>query len=543
MGETLEITETLKAQISLSVWDWLMVVFYTGLTLGVAIWSKYRQRETVEEYFVGGRSMHWLLVSISIFATLFSSVSFVAIPGEAYEHGLMFSLFLIGGALMTPVALWMFLRFFFHSPSFTAYEYLEKRYDLSVRFVGAMIFVTIRIIYMGTVFYAAAKLFESLVGWPPLMTVTVVGLFTIGYTVTGGIKAAIFTDVAQAAIIILGIGIILYKVLALAGFDVLAVYQFAASHGRGFEPLLTREFYGVHWSDRINLFFLLQGIILTPIVSMACDQLTVQRMLSSKGYKEAKRATLFNAMTSVPIVFMFWVVGIGLFYFYNAGGARLPEGMTSDLVMGYFINTQLPSPIPGLIVAGILAAMMSTISSVVNSCATVVYSDGLSRFGMIKSGSPREMLVCRSLSVVAGFAGLGVAILLVLGGQGIRSSVLEISGIWSALWNMLLAAFIYGVLVPRVSGRAMLIGILIGSVVSLALPCILYYAVPAEDRIAFSWIGVPSMAIGFIVPAVLSIFMPNRKNLKNLTLWTLEPKTPAAPAPQETQELISGGKA
>lgn len=528
--------QTLYSHISLSYLDWIIVAVYTSIAVGIAVWSKIGQRDTVEEYFVGGRSMNWLVVSISIFATLFSSISFVAIPGEAYQNGLMFSLYLFGGALATPLAIWMFLRFFFHSPSFTAYEYLEKRYDLSVRLLGAAIFTVLRLIYMGTVYYAVAKLFESLVGWPPMVTVVVVGLITISYTVLGGVKAAVFTDVAQALIIILGIGAILWKVLSLAGYDVFAIYQFAATHGKGYEPLATAHFYGLHWSDRINFFFLIQGVIFSPIINMACDQLTVQRLLASKGYREAKRATLFNAFTSVPIVFMFWMVGIGLFYFYNSGSIRLPAGMTSDHIMGYFINTQLPSPLPGLIVAALLAALMSTISSVVNSCATVIFADGLMRMNIIQKGDPREMLICRSLSVLSGFVGLGIAILLIIGGQGIQSSVLEISGIWSALWSMLLTAFVYGVLAPRVSARAMFIGMSIGCFFSLVLPYALYYAVPAENRIAFSWIGFPGGMLTWIVPMVISLFWPNRKNLRNLTLWTLE--KPMASGPAETDDSI-----
>lgn len=509
-------------QISLSLWDWVMVVFYIGLTIGVAIWSKYRQRDTVEEYFVGGRSMHWMVVSLSIFATLCSSMAFVATPGEAYENGLLFSLFILGNIVATPVAAWLFLRFFFHTPSFTAYEYLEKRYNVSVRVLGAGIFTAVRILYMGCVFYATAKLFESLVGWPPLMTIVIVGGITIAYTASGGIKAAAFTDVAQSVIIVIGIGIVLWKILSLAGYSPVAIYQFAAEHGRGYEPLASSRFYRMNLADRINLFFLVTGSFFTAVTCMACDQLTVQRMLASKGYREAKRAAIVNAFTSAPVGLMFWFVGIGLFYFYHAAGkGHAPEGMTSDYVMGYFVSTQLPSPIPGLIVAAILAALMSTISSVVNSCATVIHCDGLLRLGIVEKSHPKEMLICRGLSVLSGCLGLAIAVWLVMASDGIKSSVLEVAGLWGALWNMLIAAFIFGVLVPRISGRAMFIGMLIGSVVSLVLPYPLYYMVPAEDRIAFSWIGVPSMAAAFILPLLLSFIWPNKKPLPDLTIWTL----------------------
>lgn len=527
-------------RISLSGTDWAVVALYIAVTLGAAAWSKLGRKESVEEYFVAGRSMKWIVVSVAMFATLFSSISFVAIPGEAYQNGLLFSLLLFGGAIATPLAVWLFVRFFFLSPTFTAYEYLELRYNLAVRLLGGGIFIVIRVLYMGVVYYACARLFESLVGWPPLVTIVAVGLFTIAYTTTGGIRAAVFTDVAQAAVLVLGIGVILWKVLSLAGFDAWAIYQYAAAHGRGFGALGESRFYELHLSDRMNIWLLLHASITVPMHHMACDQLTVQRLLASKGYKEAQRAANVNAFASVPLVFMFWMVGIGLFYFYGTQPDQKPPGLTSDHVLGYFISTQLPSPIPGLITAALLAALMSTISSVVNSCATVIYKDGLLRLNVLRPGYRHEMLTCRSLSVLAGLIGLGLAVLLTMGGQGIQSSVLEVSSIWAGLWGVLLPAFLYGVLVPRISGQGMFVGILLGGGLSLFLPYMLYYNVPAENRVGFTWIALPGALTAWLVPLLISMVWPNRKPVTGLTLRTLARAKPPAFAEVEAVPAVVG---
>jgi Na+/proline symporter len=203
--------------------------------------------------------------------------------------------------------------------------------------------------------------------------------------------------------------------------------------------------------------------------------------------------------------------------------------------MGHFIGTELPAPLPGLIVAAMLAALMSTTSSVVSSIATVVYRDGLSRLGLVRGVAPKtEIRICKALSAAAGVLGIGFALLLIAAGEGMQGGVFEINAVWGGLISILMAAFLLGVLVPAVSGRAMLIGLVAGGIVGLVLPYRLYYSVPPEQRISFYWVGVPAVLTALIVPLVLSVLWRNRKETRGLTLWTLEqsprPKVADAPA-------------
>ena len=160
--------------LSLSAFDWAAVASYLVATAGLVLWTRLRQRGTSEDYFLAGRSQGWLIVAVTLFASLFSSISFVAVPGEAYRSGLVMSTILIASPLCAPLAVWLFLRFFFLSPSYTAYEYLERRFNVPARVIGAMLFCLTRLIYSGVIYYAAAELFRSLVGWaPPLATIEV----------------------------------------------------------------------------------------------------------------------------------------------------------------------------------------------------------------------------------------------------------------------------------------------------------------------------------------------------------------------------------
>jgi SSS family transporter len=511
---------SLSGQISLSPADWAAVAVFLVLVIGAALWARFHQSGS-EDFFLAGRSMGWIIVTFSTFATLFSTISFVAVPGEAYSHGLMLSLILIAGATFYPLGVWLFLRFFFQTKTFTAYEYLERRFNLPTRLGGAGIYCIIRLLYGGTVFYAAAKVFESLAGWPPIATILIVGLFTIVYTTTGGMKAVMITDTIQGVIVVLGIGAILFKLLQMADFDVASIYSHAVEKGHGYDGVFQSEFYRVNLYDRFSLWLLLFSAITTPLATLSADQSVVQRLLSSRSYHHARRAVFVNAVVSVPIVGMLWLIGIGLSFLYTSGGASLPDGVTSDHVMGFFISSHLPAPLPGLITAALLAALMSTIDSTVNCIANVIHRDFLIRLNVVKPNASREMLICRALSGLIGIVCVGLAILLTFGSEGIQSSILEITGIWSSLWLVLLVVFLMGVLVPRVGGWHVCIGLILGGAVSLYLPYALYYAVPADQRISFMWVGMPGMLIAGVLPLLLCQVWPNSGNTQGLTLWSI----------------------
>ena len=509
---------------NLSLADWTIIVIYVLATLGIAVWTKIRSKNNAEEYMMAGRSMNWIIVAIAVFATLFSTISFVSVPGEGYNYGMFMLLPAALNLLFMPLGIWLFLRFFFTAPTFTAYEYLERRYCVSCRRIGSFLFLLIRLLYAGCVFYSAAVIFQSLVGWPPLVTIFVIGAITIAYTVTGGIKAVIFADVVQSGIIFIGIITILYTLLQAVGFNISAVFKFASLHDHTFELLANKEFYRLDLHDRWNFWLMLPGIVLTPLMTLSCDQLVIQRLLTSKNYEGAKRSTYLNYFMGLPVVTMLYVIGILLFYVYNAGSKHLPQGVNGDQALGYFLTTDLPEPLPGLIVAALLSALMSTVAEVVNSLATVCWKDIITSFKPQLAGSSKEMSSCYWLSLFMGFLSIGVAAFMAISGEGVKSSLLEVVGIWSNLWMVLFSAFLYGVLSTKVSSRAILITLAVGGFFQLAFPYVMYYCVPEEHRWGFWWVGFPGMLLSLILPPLLSLIWPNRKDLENLTLWTLDKK-------------------
>ena len=331
--------------------DWGLLTVYMLSVIGIAVWSKLSKKQDTEEYLLARHSMNWMVVATSVFATLFSTISFVSVPGEAYNFGLMMIISSIGIIIFTPLSIWLFLRFFFNAPTFTAYEYLERRFNRKCRMLASILFIAIRLFYTGGVFYAAAIIFESIVGWSPLLTVAVVGAVTIVYAFLGGARAVIINDVIQSGIILVGISALFFRILQLTGFDFVGVFSFAHAHNHTFELLADPSFYRFDIHDRWNFWLLALGLIMGPMTTMSCDQFVIQRLLAGKNYRQAVKSIYTSYFMGCLTVIALYGIGIFLYYYYNAGTGVLPKGIEGDQVLGYFVNTCLPSPLPGLIMS------------------------------------------------------------------------------------------------------------------------------------------------------------------------------------------------
>ena len=174
-----------------------------------------------------------------------------------------------------------------------------------------------------------------------------------------------------------------------------------------------------------------------------------------------------------------------------------------------------------MIVTALLSALMSTVAGAVNSLVTVFFKDIVSPLRPLLAGTPAEMRYCRSLTVAGGVLALGVSGLMILFGQGVRTTLMEVIGVWSNLWPILFVAFLYGVLSTRVSAKAILATLAVGGAVNLTFPCLMYYAMPEGERWGFQWLGVPGLAVALILPPLLSRLWPNRQELDGLTLKTI----------------------
>lgn len=505
---------------TLGALDYLVIVLYGVILLGLGVWSRFTRKQNTEEYLLARHSMHYLVVALAVFATLFSTISFVSSPGEAYSFGLVMMLGSIGYIIFLPLAIRLFLRFFFNAPTFTAYEYLERRFDRKCRVTAAGIFLVIRLFYTASVFYAATVIFQTMLGWPPEGTMLIIGAVTVVYACMGGVRAVILADVIQSVIIVCGVTAILFRLLQVTGFDIAGVFAFAHGHNRLFETMAQPEFYRFNFQDRYNLYLLAIGTVLAPLVSMSCDQMVIQRLLAGKNYRQAVRATYLNYLIGLPVVVMLFVIGLFLFYHYNAGALRLPEGVSGDQALGYFVATELPAPLPGIIVTALLSALMSTVAGAVNSLVTVLMKDVIVLFNPALAGTAREVDWCRRLTVVGGISAVLVALVIYWSGRHVRTTVMEVVGVWGTLWPILFAIFLYGVTSQKVSAKAIFVSLLISGAVGLAFPYVSYYLLPEAYRWGFSWVGIPGLILALTLPPVFAVIWPNTRDLTGLTLKT-----------------------
>lgn len=504
-------------RMTLSIGDWLIIAVYLSIVVFIALRAR-RGHTTSADYFLAGRRMHWIVVAVSLYAALFSTISFVAVPGEAFKNGILLSLNSLGYALFTPLAVYLFLRFFYRADSFTCYEYLERRFNGATRTLGSLLFLCMRALTAATALYAAAVIFESLIGWDKTFSVVAVGIFSVLFTMIGGMRAVMITDCMQTAVILTGLGAVFLKVSYLIGFDFSAVWRYAQAQGRTFELVTQPEFYSLDLHVRYTVWIWLLTALTGPCVGYGTDQLVVQNLLASKSYGAAKRAIWLKTIAVLPIMGTFYAVGLLLFYYYHTA-ETLPEGIKPDQVMGHFIIRHLPSPLPGLIVAALLAALMSTIDATINSLSTVTCMDLLKRVGWLPEDESKRIRFGKRLTLAWGFVMVAFAATLARVSEGVESTVMELTLMWSTLWGVLLVVMLAGVLTRWATARAATAALLVGMALNLTLPWILYYGTPPEERISFLWIGIPGMLTAAAIVFVGSLIDPQKPNaLEGLTL-------------------------
>ena len=478
---------------TLSPIDWvifggyLIVVFALGLAFA-------RSQHTNEDYFVGGRRMNWWAVGVSLFATAFSSLSFVALPREgAYEDFHFFVTILFIPLVITPVLWFGFVPLYHRLGVTSVYAYLEIRFNQPLRRLGTVLFACYAIGWMGSMLYAVGLILQAVLSLTDMQltcTLIGVGLFAMAYTAIGGVRAVIWTDVLQTAT--LGGGMLAVFILAVGQVDGgwSTVVRLGAENGKfdmfNLRPDLAERgsFYA---ACAFGLFMYLPGY--------TTSQVTVQRYLCMSSLREARRSLVLNGVVVTLVSLLFFLVGTTLFaYYHQAGAAGFPELPKQDQLLPHFVSTALPQVgLTGLLVAGLFAAAMSTIDSGINSMTAVVVYDWLAGR---KVGVGLSRLLCAGFGVTI----IAAALLVPYLGEHVITIITKVSGTFLGL---LLGVFLMGMLVPRANAWGALVGLASGSV-SLAV-------VWTQTAIPHWWYGLVTCVGTFVVGSAASyLFDPPR---------------------------------
>ncbi|MDR0989626.1 MAG: sodium:solute symporter [Prevotellaceae bacterium] len=436
--------------VSLHWIDWTIILVTVALTLIVGAYFARRQKST-DNYFAGGRNIPAWAIGMSIFATLISSVTFLAYPGSAYAGNWI----LLVQGLMVPIVLvamvGVIVPLFRRAIKLSTYEYFERRFGLFARIYSSLAFILTHFSKMGTVFFLVSLALAPFLGVNIYTILVVLGVAIILLTLMGGIEGVIWMDVIQGFLLIGG-GVICALILLFAPeggpWEFFAVAN--ANHKISFAP------YTWDFTHLTFIVMVLNGIFYA-IQKYGTDQTIVQRYLTAKDDRSAKKAAYMGVFMSVPIWALFMFIGTGLYVFYHVSGApALPADMKADEVFPYFIGSQLPVGVVGLILAALAAAAISSLDSDMNCLAAIGVQDYYARFRP-RSTDRQRLRVGRLLVLFSGVASVGVGMLYVhWGGEGVLGAVFGLYAIFSA---GIVGLFLLGLFSRRANKQGLYVGI------------------------------------------------------------------------------------
>ncbi|MDP4116469.1 MAG: sodium:solute symporter [Bacteroidota bacterium] len=455
--------------------DYAIIFLYLlGVTIiGIYIGGK---QKNAKDYFLGGKEMSWWSVGFSIVASETSTLTFISIPGLAYKSNMFFLQLVFGyfiGRLLVSV---IFIPAYYKGNLETAYDFLGKRFGLSLRKFTSTVFIVTRVLASGVRLFATAIPVHIITGWSYPVCILVIGLFTLVYTFVGGLKAVVAMDVVQMFIYLGGAVISMIVMMHALPNGWGDVTSFAYSNGQNKFAILNFNLGDSFWSFLASPYTIIGGILGGTFLTMAShgtDQLLVQRLLGCKSKKESQKALMLDASFILIQFAFFLVLGLCLYAFYKGVPFASLGLKSSDEIFPKFIIENLPHGIAGIVIAGVLASAMGTLSSSISSLASSTYLD-LFKFKNI-TGS-KEMLYSRLFTLLWGVVLIGGAMLF----TDTKSPVVELGlKIASFTYGGLLGTFFLGLIFKHTRMVDAYIGFIAGLLTMIA---IIYFT-----KIDYTW--------------------------------------------------------
>jgi solute:Na+ symporter, SSS family len=488
--------------------NYVVLFAYLALMVGIGAYFSKKNKNT-DDFFRGGKRVVWWAAGCSIFATMLSSLTFTGLPSKSFAQDWVYAV----GNFMIPlvafVAVYVALPFYRRIDATSAYEYLEKRFNRPVRLFGSASFTLFHIFRMAIVMSLTAMALAVATPLTPTESVLLMGVLSIIYSAMGGIEAVIWTDTAQT-VVLMGGGLIAIGMLitgvdgGFSGFTSLSVEagKFDMAH---FNWDIT--------SSQIALWVIILGSIGQNTSSYTADQAVVQRYMTTADQKLAARAIWTNAILSIIATLLFFGMGTALWAYYQSNPGNLDPTITTDQIFPLFIATQMPVGLAGLIIAGVFAAAQSTVSTSMNSTATIVVTDFMRPFNACKD-EQGYLKAARFMTVLFGILGTGFALIFI--NPEIKSLFDEFLKIIGLFMGVLGGLFVLGVATTRANGT----GAMIGAVVGAATMFYLWKETKVTGYI-YTTAGITScFVVGYLTSMVAG---SNSKDLTGLTIHSASP--------------------
>jgi SSS family solute:Na+ symporter len=385
--------------------DYVIAILYVLATVGFGAWFV-RRSNTMEGFTLAGKLIPGWAIGLSLLATYLSSISFLANPGKSYASDWRPFVFSLTLPIAILVATRWFIPLYRNRVKTTAYEYLEQRFGVWARVYMGAAYILLQIGRFAVVLYLTALALASLLATDTVTLILLLGGLTIAYTLVGGFAAVIWTDVVQSVVLLLGGIFCLYLLLSHmpGGWEQLSAtaareHKFAL--GSMDADLLAQGFWVIF----------IFGIV-ENLKNFSVDQNYVQRFLSAPSEAEARKSLWLGGLLYIPVSALFFMIGTALFVYYlNVPAAGLPE--QADKVFPYFIVNELPTGLVGLVIAGVLAAGMSTLDSSLNSSATVWTVDFYKRLLRPDADDARQVTIIRIATAIIGVLATAASLLMI----------------------------------------------------------------------------------------------------------------------------------
>lgn len=478
----------------------IIIVYF--MILAIMGWYFSRRQKNSNDYFRGGGRLPWWAVGLSIFGTGLSAITFMAIPAKSYATDWSYILLNVGILMVAPLIISLFIPFFRRLNVTTAYEYLEYRFNLATRLLCSLSFILFQVGRMGIVLYLPSIALHIATGIDIFLCIGLMGIFSLAYTMMGGIEAVIWTDALQVVILL--------------GGAILAVIFISTNLDGGFSSIITSassdgKFHLADPSFNLKnptLWTVLIASVFTNITTYGADQTMVQRYVSTKDECATRRSIWTNAVLSVPASLIFFFVGTALYVFYKENPVLLSPAVTDgDAIFPVFIFNQMPAGVSGLLISGIFAAAMSTLSSSMNSAATAWSVDIHFRFGWSKDSA--QLRVGRIATLIAGTLGILFAVMMAT--WDIKSLWDEFNKILGLVMGGLGGLFMLGIATRRANGMGALIGIAGSIIVQLAV-----IKTRQVHLLLYASTGFVSC---FVIGYLASFFFKSNRNHSELTIY------------------------
>ncbi len=485
--------------------DWTVIIVYLAAMLGMGAWFYFREkRGSTADFFVGGRSIPFWAAGVSLYATNTSSISFIAIPAKAFETNWQYltnNLIAVLGLMFVAVWIVPLLR---RLDLMSVFSYLETRFHPAIRMLASALCIIMQIgARMSVVLFLPALAIATITGISVVWSIMMMGVFTIIYTAMGGMKAVIWTDFVQVIVKMGGaIFAILFIVWTLKG----GFGEFVATAAMEDKTKLFDFSFDLTKATVWGFIFL---VVFDVVLTFPKDQVLMQRTLATKSDKEAGRSIWAFAAIMIPGGFIFYGIGTALWVFYKNNPQRLDPLLPIDATFPLFIAAELPPGVTGLIIAGVFAAAMATLSSIMNSVATLISVDFYER--LAKNPNPRRSVLFAEIStVLVGLTAIGLA--LIMSRYDIHSLFdvsIELAGL---LGGGFAGAYTLGMFTRRANSQ----GVAIGVTASIVLTFVAWWFSLVHP---YFYLAI-SIMLCIVIGYVASLFFPApSRSLKGLTIY------------------------